>query len=122
MTNNKPAYLKEFIHKLNNLFVLKDLDDVYYILGVEIRRESARFYLSQHKYSLEILECFNMSNCTLVSTLMVTRHSFSNFEGTPMTNPSLYRQAVGLLQYFVTTRPDITFAVNKLSQFFITSN
>ncbi|KAF7815869.1 putative copia-type protein [Senna tora] len=42
---------------------------------------------------------------------------FVVFEGTPMQNSSLFRQAIGSLQYLVTTRPDIAYSVNKLSQF-----
>ncbi|XP_016206077.1 uncharacterized protein LOC107646406 [Arachis ipaensis] len=37
--------------------------------------------------------------------------------GTPFENPTLYRSIVGGLQYATITRPDISFSVNKLSQF-----
>ncbi|KAF7816398.1 putative copia-type protein [Senna tora] len=52
-----------------------------------------------------------------VSTPMVTGRPFTANEGTLMKDPSLYRRAIGSLQYLVTTRPNIAFAVNKLSQF-----
>ncbi|CAL1400404.1 unnamed protein product [Linum trigynum] len=38
-------------------------------------------------------------------------------DGSPPTDVSLYKQAVGSLQYLLCTRPDIAFVVNKLSQF-----
>jgi len=41
----------------------------------------------------------------------------SRFEGSTMTDTTLYRSTVGSLQYLSLTRPDIAFAVNKVSQF-----
>jgi hypothetical protein len=35
-----------------------------------------------------------------------------------MSDPLLYRSIIGMLQYATITRPDLTFAVNKVSQFF----
>ncbi|KAF7807408.1 putative copia-type protein [Senna tora] len=52
-----------------------------------------------------------------MSTPMVTRRQFSKLKGSPMKDPSLYRQAVGLLQYLLTTRLDIAYSINKFSQF-----
>ncbi|GAA0167546.1 hypothetical protein LIER_22454 [Lithospermum erythrorhizon] len=37
--------------------------------------------------------------------------------GAPLTNPSEFRQLLGALQYLCITRPDITYVVNKASQF-----
>ncbi|XP_022865509.1 uncharacterized protein LOC111385358, partial [Olea europaea var. sylvestris] len=41
----------------------------------------------------------------------------SKNEREPIEDPSLYRNAIGGLQYLAHTRPDITFVVNKMSQF-----
>ena len=48
---------------------------------------------------------------------MVTDRMISANDGEPLSNPTEYRRAIGSLQYLTTTRPDISFAVNKLSQF-----
>jgi hypothetical protein len=38
-------------------------------------------------------------------------------DGSAVVNPTEYRKVIGALQYLSLTRPDISFAVNKLSQF-----
>jgi hypothetical protein len=41
----------------------------------------------------------------------------SNLDSVSMDDQSVYRSAVGALQYLSITRPNIAFAVNKVSQF-----
>jgi hypothetical protein len=53
----------------------------------------------------------------LVSTPMSSSTNLNKFEGSTITNPTLYRSTVGSLQYLSLTRPDIAFVVNKVSQF-----
>jgi hypothetical protein len=52
-----------------------------------------------------------------ITSPMTSAHSLSQFEGDPMTDPTLYRSTVGALQYLSITRLDIAFAVNKVYQF-----
>src|SRR6202453_4493436 len=75
--------------------------------------------IHQGAYIQQILEWFGMANSNTVTTPM--DHSIKL---TPATNnnlfehPTLYREAIGALLYAsMGTRPDITFAVQTLSQF-----
>jgi hypothetical protein len=52
-----------------------------------------------------------------VATPMSSSSILSKFEGSTITDPTLYRSTIGSLQYLSLTRPDIAFAVNKVSQF-----
>jgi hypothetical protein len=52
-----------------------------------------------------------------VSTPMAPSTTLSRFEGSTITDTTLYRNTVGSLQYLSLTCPDIAFAVNKVSQF-----
>ncbi|CAL1360966.1 unnamed protein product [Linum trigynum] len=38
-------------------------------------------------------------------------------DGSVAADGTLYRQAIGVLQYLLTTRPDVASAVNKMSQY-----
>ncbi|XP_060674851.1 secreted RxLR effector protein 161-like [Ziziphus jujuba] len=48
---------------------------------------------------------------------MVSNKPLSLEEGDILSNPELYRSTIGALQYLTLTRPNISFTVNKLSQF-----
>lgn len=59
----------------------------------------------------------NMLAAKPVSTPMSPHTKLTLTSGSPLPNPSEYRMVVGSLQYLAFTRPDIAYAVNKLSQF-----
>jgi hypothetical protein len=48
---------------------------------------------------------------------MSSSTTLSKFDCSTITDTTVYRSTVGSLQYLSLTRPDIAFAVNKVSQF-----
>jgi len=52
-----------------------------------------------------------------VSTPMSTSTTLSKFDGSTITDTTLYRSTIGSLQYLSLTQPDTAFVVNKVSQF-----
>ncbi|XP_059451553.1 uncharacterized mitochondrial protein AtMg00810-like [Corylus avellana] len=52
-----------------------------------------------------------------ISSPMSASFPLSKFDGSTITDPSLYRSTIGSLQYLSLTRPDLSFSVNKVSQF-----
>jgi histone deacetylase 1/2 len=60
-----------------------------------------------------------MIHCKPVSSPLSTSEKLSRYEGTALgpKDSTNYRSVVGALQYLTLTRPDISFAVNKVCQF-----
>ena len=74
-------------------------------------------HLSQQKYIKDLLLRASMFDYKSASTPMSTTTSLSLHVGDPLSDPYTYRSIVGALQYCTITRPDISFAVNKVCQF-----
>jgi len=104
------------IAQSNIAFSFKDLGLLHYFLGIEVHRDAGGMYLKQTKYIRDIIKKFNREKASYCPTPMVTGKKFTT-KGELIANPTLYKQAIGALQYLTNTRPDITFFVNKLNQY-----
>lgn len=58
-----------------------------------------------------------MTGCKPSSVPMVPNLKMSKTDGEILTDVGMYRRIVGCLMYLTITRPEITFAVNKLCQY-----
>jgi len=116
VTGNNTKFLESFIRQLNDVFSLKDLGPLHYFLGIEVQRDVSGMYLKQSKYIGDILRKFKMKNTSSCPTPMITDKQFTA-EGEKLQDPTMFRQAIGALQYLTNTMPDIAFSVNKLNQF-----
>jgi histone deacetylase 1/2 len=98
---------------------MKDLGPLHYFLGVEALRDSGGMTLSQGKYAVDLLRRTHMDKSKAVSTPMSVQDKLAADQGTPLVGTDVfdYRSAVGGLQYLTLTRPDISFAVNKVCQY-----
>ena len=117
ITGSSTPHINRFIDSLSQRFSIKDLGLLSYFLGIEVLRSSHGLHLSQHRYITDLLQRMQMSNAKSISTPMCPHTTLSLSSGPAMDDPTQYRMAVGSLQYLPLTRPDISFAVNKLSQF-----
>lgn len=106
---------QQFIHKLNQVFLVKDLGPLHYFLSLELQRTSEGIFMHQSKYLLDLLTKTNMADAKpCVSPLSTSKLDHS---GLFLFNPTEYRSIVGGLQYITWTRLDLSFAVNQVCQF-----
>jgi hypothetical protein len=112
-------FTKSLIKKLNQEFALEDLEDLHYFLGIKVKRSADRLLMMQEGYALDILKRVNMNTCKAVRTPMPPSDKLLVTDGEPLgvNDSTRYRSIVGALQYLTLTRPDISFAINRVRQF-----
>ncbi|KAB1227925.1 Retrovirus-related Pol polyprotein from transposon TNT 1-94 [Morella rubra] len=117
ITGSDASAIDHLIASLQADFPLKDLGQLHYFLGVEVHHLSNGLLLTQQKYIADLLRRTNMSTAKLVHTPMATTAPLSARDGTAFEDPTLYRSVVGSLQYLSFTRPDLSYAVNRVCQY-----
>jgi hypothetical protein len=117
VTGLDPAAIQQLILSFQQVFALKDLSPLHYFLGVKALIDLQGLFLTQRKYILDLLKCTNMVDAKPVTSPMSSSVTFSTYSSEAFSDPSLYLSVVGSLQYLSLTRPDLSFAVNKVCQF-----
>ena len=60
--------LNQFKRDMEKVFEMFDLGAMNYFLGMKVVQSSARIFINQKKYALEILKKFHMERCKSVAT------------------------------------------------------
>ncbi|XP_031501803.1 retrovirus-related Pol polyprotein from transposon RE1 isoform X2 [Nymphaea colorata] len=107
------AHTRKF---LQQHFVTKDLGQLRYFLGIEVARSKEEVVLSQRKYVLDLLQNTRMLGAKPTTLPMNPQvHLFD--DDLKEVASRAYKSLIGKLLYVTVTRPNISFAVGKLSQF-----
>jgi hypothetical protein len=102
---------------LDAAFKIKNLGQLKYFLGLEVAHSKLGIVVSQRKYCLDLLKDSGHLGSKPANTPLDTSIKLHNDTGPMYTDLSSYRRLVGRLLYLNTTRPDISFATQQLSQF-----
>lgn len=105
---------KTFLH---SQFNMKDLGELHYFLGIEVSRNDEGIFISQRKYTMDLLSEHKMEKVKPLRLPLDSHCKLTHETGSPLANPTDYQHLVGKLNYLTITRPDIMFAVHTLSQF-----
>ena len=117
--NNK-AIITSTKDMLSSRFDMKDLGLADVILGVKILRTPQGYALSQSHYITKILEKFKQYNVTIAKSPVDMNQNWVKNTGDGIYQLE-YSRILGSIMYVMNcTRPDIAYAVSKLSRF--TSN
>jgi len=116
---NNATLVKEKKKAFMGIWECHDLGELKEFLGISIRCSGRKIILDKKAYLTKVLDHFSMTNAVIVN--MPLPHGYTPVAHTGNPDPTLqaqYQAIIGSLLYLMLgTRPDITFAVIKPSQF-----
>jgi histone deacetylase 1/2 len=117
--SSSESMIARLVTALGADFAVKDLGKLHYFLGLEVTHCDTGLIITQQKYSTELLRCSGMLECKTASTLMFPTDRLSALDGDLLSSDDAteYRSLVGGLQYLTITRPNLSYAINRVFQF-----
>eukprot|EP00257_Ricinus_communis_P018006 XP_015576586.1 uncharacterized protein LOC107261482 [Ricinus communis] len=114
---NSNEEIEKVKQKLKEEFNIKDLGQLTYFLGIEIAKSHKGLFLSQRKYVLDLLKETGKIRAKPIDTPIETKTRLNLEDGDSLGDIGHYQRLVEKLIYLTVTRPDISYAVNMISQF-----
>ncbi|CAG7718015.1 unnamed protein product, partial [Allacma fusca] len=120
MAGNDARLMDSILEDLSKKFELKITSDVKKFLGLEISRDKRGIMVHQEDYIQTLAKRFGLENCKSVG---IPLQSYRELDPDPTGeshDPSLaFQEIVGALLFVMRCcRPDVAYAVNKLSRYF----
>ena len=82
---------KQFAQSMQNEFEMSMLGELNFFLGLQISKSDKGIFISQPQYINEMLKQFQMYDCKLVGTPMVTRCKLRNIDDSKNVEKKIYR-------------------------------
>jgi Reverse transcriptase (RNA-dependent DNA polymerase) len=117
ITGNNLEEIKRVKEKLKQNFDIKDLGLLKYFLGIEIAHSPKGLFISQRKYTLDLLKETGKLASKPTSTPMEGRYTLNNEDGELLEDINHFQRLIGKLNYLTVTRSDISFSVSQISKF-----
>ena len=109
--------IQDLKHFLGRQFEMKDLGPLNYFLGLEVSSSADGYYLTQAKYTFDLISRASITDSKIVDTPIEYNCRLNSHDGKSLSDVTFYRQLVESLIYLTVTRPDISYAVHVVSQF-----
>ncbi|GKV36761.1 hypothetical protein SLEP1_g44855 [Rubroshorea leprosula] len=117
ITGDDIAGVEDLKQSLSQKFEMKDLGVLSYFPGLEVNSSDDGYLLSQVKYDFNFISKAELNDSKSVSTPLEPNVKLTPMDDSLLSNHTHYRQLVGSLVYFTTTRPDIEYVVHIVNQF-----
>ena len=117
ITSDDMQGIQDLKHFLSCQFEMKDLSPLNYFLGLEVSSSADGYYLTQAKYTSDLISRASITDSKIVDTPIEYKCHLNSHDGETLSDATLYRQLVESLIYLTVTCPDISYAVHVVSQF-----
>ncbi|XP_028081553.1 uncharacterized protein LOC114282959 [Camellia sinensis] len=114
---NYEIMIEEFRNDMMERYEMSDMGLLNHFLGIEFYQVEDGVFISQKKYTENILMKFGMSGCKPMATPLVVNENLQRKMERKEVDGSLYRSLVGNLLYLIATRLNIMYAASLLSSF-----
>ncbi|KAK6150822.1 hypothetical protein DH2020_015754 [Rehmannia glutinosa] len=108
---------KKFSKLMQGEFEMSMMGELNFFLGLQIKQCQEGIYISQSKYTKELLKKFGIEEGRTVSTPMATNVKIDKDEKGKSVDESKYRGMIGSLIYITASRPDILHVVCLCARF-----
>jgi hypothetical protein len=85
--------------------------------GIEIAHSLKGLFISQQKYTLDLLKETEKLGCKPITTPINSNIKLNTEDGEPLKDINQFQRLVEKLIYLIVTRPDMSFAVSQISKF-----
>jgi hypothetical protein len=110
-------YCKEFGELMSKEFEMSMIGELTFFLGFQVKQMKEGIFISQEKYTKDLLKRFKMDDCKPIKTAMPSNGHLDLDEGGKLVDQTLYRSMIGSLLYLTASRPDIIFSVCMCAHF-----
>ena len=119
ITGDDMQGIQDLKHFLGRQFEMKDLGPLNYFLGLEVSSFTNGYYLTQAKYTSDLISQASITDSKIVDTPIEYNCRLNSHDGESLSDATLYKQLVGSLIYLTVTHPDISYAVHVVNQFMV---
>jgi hypothetical protein len=110
-------YCEEFSRVMMKRFEMSMMGELKFFFGFQIKQLKEGTFISQTKYTLDMLKKFDMANAKPINTPMPSNGHLDLNEKGKAIDPKVYRSMIGSLLYLCASRPIIMLSVCMCARF-----
>ena len=111
------TFCEEFSRIMTNRFEMSMMGELKFFLGFQIKQLKDGTFISQTKYTQDMLKKFDMEKAKPIKTPMPTNGHLDLNEDGKAVDQKVYRSMIGSLLYLCASRPDIMLSVCMCARF-----